>query len=96
MALVGLSPSGAREDDEFFQTSKPATLAFAAAPPGRLVGEIKQWTSRAAGETSFAMGVPIAMPSSGTSFSFTRSCSTYSSLKGKGPPGACHRQCPGD
>ena len=59
MALVGISPSGAREDDELFQTDEPSALAFAAAylPVGTLqVGEIKERSSRTAGETYLSNG----------------------------------------
>jgi len=59
VALVAISPSGAREDDELFQTNEPAALAFAAAhlPVGAVqVGEIKERTSRTAGETYLSNG----------------------------------------
>ncbi len=59
VALVGISPSGAREDDELFQTDEPSALAFAAAylPVGTLqVGEIKERSSRTAGETYLSNG----------------------------------------
>ena len=54
-----MSPSGAREDDELFQTDEPAALAFAAAhlPVGASqVGEIKERASRTAGETYLSNG----------------------------------------
>lgn len=59
VALVAVSPSGAREDDELFQTDEPAALAFAAAhlPVGAAhVGKIKERTSRTAGETYLSNG----------------------------------------
>lgn len=59
VALVGVSPNGAREDEELFLTDEPAALAFAAAhlPVGApQVGEIKERTSRAAGETYLSNG----------------------------------------
>jgi hypothetical protein len=59
VALVAISPKGAREEDELFETSEPAALAFAAAhlPVGASqVGEIKERVSRAAGETYLSNG----------------------------------------
>ena len=59
MALVAVSPPGAREDDELLQTSDPTALAFAAAhlPAGASqVGEIKERASRTAGETYLSNG----------------------------------------
>jgi hypothetical protein len=59
VALVGVSPTEAREDEELFRTSEPAALAFAAAhlPAGAPhVGEIKERTSRTAGETYLSNG----------------------------------------
>jgi hypothetical protein len=59
VALVAVSPSGARDDDELFQTDEPAALAFAAAhlPVGvSQVGEIKERSSRSAGETYLSNG----------------------------------------
>jgi hypothetical protein len=59
VALVAVSPPGARDDDELFQTSEPAALAFAAAylPVGAWqVGEIKERASRTAGETYLSNG----------------------------------------
>jgi hypothetical protein len=59
VALVAVSPSGAPEDDELFQTDEPAALAFAAAhlPVGVLqVGTIKKRSSRTAGETYLSNG----------------------------------------
>jgi hypothetical protein len=59
LALVAVSPSGAREDDELFQTDEPAALAFAAAhlPVGESqVGKIKKRASRPAGDTYLSNG----------------------------------------
>jgi len=59
VALVAVSPPGARDDDELFQTNEPAALAFAAAflPVGASqVGEIKERASRTAGETYLSNG----------------------------------------
>jgi hypothetical protein len=59
VALVAVSPIGAQEDDELFQTSDPAALAFAAAhlPVGASqVGEIKERASRTAGDTYLSNG----------------------------------------
>lgn len=59
MALVAVSPAGARADDELYSTSGAAFLAFAAAhlPPGApQVGKIKERTSRTAGETYHSNG----------------------------------------
>ena len=59
VALVAMSPMGARQEDELFQTDEPAALAFAAAhlPVGvSRVGEIKERTSRTAGKTYLSNG----------------------------------------
>ena len=59
MALVAISPSGARDDDELFQTDEPASLAFAAAHlPAEVsqVGEIKVRASRTVGENYLSNG----------------------------------------
>jgi hypothetical protein len=59
VALVAVSPLGAREDDELFETSESVALAFAAAhlPVGTSqVGVIKERSSRTAGETYLSNG----------------------------------------
>jgi hypothetical protein len=59
VALVAVSPSGARGDDELLQTDEPAALAFAAAhlPVGvSHVGEIRERSSRAAGAAYLSNG----------------------------------------
>lgn len=59
VALVAISPSGAREDDGLFQTDEPAALAFAAAhlPVGASqVGQIKERPSRTVGEAYLSNG----------------------------------------
>jgi hypothetical protein len=59
VALVAVSPMGAREEDELFLTDEPAALALAAAhlPVGTSqVGEIKKRASRTAGETYLSNG----------------------------------------
>ena len=68
VALVAVSPGGARGDDELFQTSEPAALAFA---------------SRTAGDAYLSNGsFPLRCPPRDRSFCFTRSCSRSSSPKG--------------
>lgn len=59
VALVGVAPTGAQDEVEFLQTSEPAALAFAAAhlPAGApQVGQVKERTSRTAGETYLSNG----------------------------------------
>jgi hypothetical protein len=59
VALVAISPSGAGEDDELFQTNQPEALAFAAAHlPVAVsqVGEVKVRSSRTAGESYVSNG----------------------------------------
>ena len=59
VALVAVSPTEAREDDELFQTSEPTALAFAAVhlPAGTpQVGAIKERASRTAGENYLSNG----------------------------------------
>ena len=78
VALVAVSPTEARKDDELFQTGEPAALAFAAAhlPAGTpQVGEIKERSSRTAGETYLSNGCFHCDALLGNFFYFTRSCS---------------------
>jgi hypothetical protein len=59
VALVAVSPSGARGDDELLQTDEPPALAFAPAhlPVGvSHVGEIRERSSRAAGAAYLSNG----------------------------------------
>jgi hypothetical protein len=85
VALVAVSPLRARDDDELFQTDEYAVLAFAAAhlPVGASqVGEIKERTSRTAGETYLSNGCFHCDALLGNFFLFNEELSRSSSPKG--------------